>query len=502
MKTEAFNKPQRQSVMGVVLIFFITLYKILRGFWIVGVYFLLSSPSGTTLLYVGLGFAVLAVLILCYSYLYFRNFLFHINYATEEFILQKGVFSTKNLAIPFDKIQQVYLRRSLLQRVIGVYSVVVDTAGSKEDEVNINAVSEEDANHLSAILIKMKNEETAVSEEEASEVSESRKQLWKHELDIPTLLKIGISTNYIRGLALVLAFFTTIYNEFNSFFRNYSEELSEYYERFPSPENSVTFFLILFILLLIISVFITVFEVFIKYFGLKLTQTTESLELEMGLNTNTKVSLQPRRVQLMQVITNPVQRRFNLYEARIALASSENALQKKKIKIPGLKESTVGKVKSFLYGEHPSNFEQSFRPHKLMLYRRIMIALIPIVLSLIILFFVEYISFTLWAILAVFYIIIGIVYQVYLFRSLKLIFTNDFLQKKRGVWNKIENTFEIYKMQGVTVKQPFWYRRRNLVNLYFHTAGGDISFKAVTKEIIPYVNYLLYKAEASRKGWM
>src|SRR5690606_21016987 len=139
-----------------------------------------------------------------------------------------------------------------------------------------------------------------------------------------------------------------------------------YYEAVPEIENSVGFFVILLILLLLVSIVITMIEVYVKYFGLKLTQTRDNLELEMGLKTNTKVSLQPRRVQLMQIVTNPVQQWMNLYEARIALASSENALQKKKIKIPGLGTEELLKVQSFLYGNIGGSFREVFRPHRIM----------------------------------------------------------------------------------------------------------------------------------------
>lgn len=470
-----------------------------------GVYFLLSNPSSVTILLVVLGLAVLGILVLGYSWVYYRKFLFHIDYKSEEFVLQKGVFSTEDIAIPFDKIQQVYLKRSLLQRLINVYSLVIETAGSKGDEVNIKAVSHEDANRLSSILIKAKKEKTsqAVEGEITTEAeNEEPAKIWTHKLDVATLLKIGISSNYIRGLALVIAFFTTIYNELNSFFKDYAEEMSEYYEQVPDPTESIGFFIVLIIFLILISIIITVLEVFFKYYGLKLTQTRESLELEMGLKTNTKVSLQPRRVQLMQVITNPVQRSFNLYEARIALASSENALLKKKIHIPGLARDTVAKVESFLYGDATTNFQETFRPHKLMLIRRIVVVLIPVAISLLVLFYIPYVSFNLWAIFAFIFIVLGITYQYVRFKSLILVFTDDFLQKKQGVWSRREERFEVFKMQSVTVKQPFWYKRRNLVNVVFHTAGGDVSFKAVNKGILVYINYILYKVESTHRKWM
>ncbi|UJH91263.1 PH domain-containing protein [Antarcticibacterium sp. 1MA-6-2] len=506
MTPKAFSTPQRQSVLGVALIFSTTLYRFLRGFWVLGVYFLLSDPSASTILYVTLGILALGIIVLVYSWLYFRKFLFHIDYHKEEFVLQKGVLSTEDLAIPFDKIQQVYLKRSILQRIINVYSVVIETAGSKEDEVNIKALSGSDANLLTNILIKAKREAAPVSEDDQIPASsgqmQEKRELWIHKLDVLTLLKIGLSTNYVRGLALVLAFFATIYNELNSVFRDYKDEFTEYYERVPNLSGSVSVIVIVFVLLLIVSILITVLEVFIKYYGLKLVQTPQSLELEMGLKTNTKVSLQPRRVQLMQIVTNPVQKRFDLYEARIALASSENTLQKKKIKIPGLGKDTVGKVESYLYGNFETNFEQKFRPHRLMLIRRLFIVFIPVLISYLVLLRIPYIEFNIWAILAACFIVLGVIYQILSYRSQQLIFTEEFLQKKQGVWNKKEELFEVFKMQSVTVKQPFWYRRRNLINVMFHTAGGDVSFRAVNRDILTYINYVLYKAESTGRKWM
>lgn len=502
MENKAFAIPQRQSIAGVALIFFTTLFKFLRGFWVIGVYLILKTPTGPTAFYILLGLIVTATVVLIYSYLYYRNFLFHIDYDREEFILQKGVISTENVAIPFDKIQQVYFKRTILERLINVYSVVLDTAGSKNDEVSIKAISKEDADLLSSILTKVKGQNIE-KEEVTEEVGEAASSdTWTHKLDVITLLKIGISTNYIRGLAIVLAFFTTLYNELSSFFEDYEEQMGEYYEMVPQPTDSLGFFLILFILLLLVSIVITVFEVFIKYYGLKLIQTRQSLELEMGLKTNTKVAIQPRRVQLMQIITNPVQKRFNLHEIRVALASSEDELGKNRIKIPGLGKEELIKVRSFLFGDDKSNFVQKFHPHRLMLLRRYLIVLFPVIISFILLLWFDYMDPTLWLIAALMFTIIGIIYQYKRYHSLELIFSDEFLQKKQGVWNFRSENFEIFKMQAVTVKQPFWYKRRNLVNLKFHTAGGDVTFKAVNKDVLPYINYLLYKVESSDKRWM
>lgn len=503
MNPEAYSTTQRQSIAGVILIFISSLYKLFRMFWALGAYLLISGPSQTTLIYTALGLLALLVLTLIYSYLYYRRFIFHIDYERKEFVLEKGIFSTENTAIPFDKIQQVYFKRSILQRLIKVYSLVIDTAGSNQKEVEIKAISREDANRLSEILLKAKTEKQQVEEETI--VQEESEEVWTHRVGVLTLLKIGISTNYLRGLSLILAFVMTIYNRINTYFKDRIEDVEGYFTQFSGFMQSIWFLAMLLVLLLLLSIGITMIEVFIKYYGLKIQQNKEKIEVEMGLKTNTKVSLQPRRLQLMRINTNPVQKRFNLYEAQISLSSSENELQKNKIKIPGLGKEIVQKIKYFLYPESStSSFSTTFSPDNLLLFRKISLAMLPVLLFLALWYYSDLIKLELWAVLVLagLYIIGAVILQILAFKARKLIVTEEFLQKKTGFWNKTEETLELFKIQSVSVNQPIWYRRKNLVNVVFHTAGGDLKFYAVTIDILPYVNYVLYKAEATSKNWM
>ncbi|PRX40515.1 PH domain-containing protein [Salegentibacter salegens] len=506
MNPEAYSNAQRQSIAGILLIFISSLYKLFRTFWAVGAYLLVSGPSRNTLIYIGLGLLFIGILTFIYSYLYYRKFVFYIDYKREEFVLEKGIFSTENTAIPFDKIQQVYFKRSILQRIIKVYSLIIDTAGSNLKEVEIKAISGEDANKLSKILLKAKAKNTEENSiEESLETEDNNEVFWTHKVGFLTLLKIGISTNYLRGLSLVFAFVMTIYNRVNTYFKDRVEDVEVYFDQFSGVLQSIGFLALLFVLLLLLSISITIIEVFIKYYGLTIQQNKDKMEVEMGLKTNTKVSLQPRRLQLMRIKTNPVQKRFNLYEAQISLSSSENELQKNKIKIPGLGKEIVKKIKYFLYPESSkSSFSTTFRPDKLLLFRKISLAVLPVLIFLALWYFTDFIRLKLWAVLAVasLYMLAALSLQILAFRARKLIITEEFLQKKTGFWNKTEETLELFKIQSISVKQPIWYKRKNLVNVVFHTAGGDLNFYAVNRDILQYVNYVLYKAEVSSKNWM
>lgn len=507
MNPEAYSTAQRQSIAGVLLIFVSSLYKLFRMFWAAGAYLLVSGPSRTTLIYTAFGLLLVGILTLLHSYLYYRKFIFYIDYKREEFVLEKGIFSTENTAIPFDKIQQVYFKRSILQRIIKVYSLVIDTAGSNQKEVEIKAVSEDVANKLSKILLKAKAEKTEVDplKNEALTSDDNGEVFWTHKVGFLTLLKIGISTNYLRGLSLVFAFVMTLYNRVNTYFKDRMEDVEVYFDQFSGVLQSIGYLTVLFVLLLLLSISITIIEVFIKYYGLKIQQNKDKMEVEMGLKTNTKVSLQPRRLQLMRIKTNPVQKRFNLYEAQISLSSSENELQKNKIKIPGLGKEIVERIKYFLYPESSrSSFRSIFRPDRLLLFRKILLALFPVIVFLAFWYFTAIINLRLEAVLAIsiIYTTGALTLQILAFQARKLIITEEFLQKKTGFWNQTEETLELFKIQSISVKQPIWYRRKNLVNVVFHTAGGDLRFSAVNIDILQYVNYVLYKAEVNSKHWM
>lgn len=505
MTPNSFSKPQRQSKVGVLLIFLTTIYKIVREFWAVGAY-LLFTTSGKKVGYLGMGLLLLVVLALVYSYIYYQRFVFHIDYEKAVFVLKKGVFSSEDTEIPFDKIQQVDIQQSILQRFINVHSLVIDTAGGKEKEVTIKAISKSDANQLSSILMREKGSRPEGHElnpdvpEETAERKE--KILWRYTMKVSTLLKIGISSNYLRGLVLIAAFFATIYQELSRWSKEYSGTFDTYMSNLPDPTETIPGLLLVVVLVLLGSILITVIEVFVKYFNLKLQGTSTSLQLEMGLKNNKRITLQPRRVQLLRTSTNPVQKKLDLYEMKISLASSENSFGKSKIKIPGLGRTLVSKVNDFLYTKEKPGFGKTFKPHIVLFFRKLTGSVIPISAIFYILFLLFGLNFLWMFVLACIFSSGMGIYQFFLFKSLRLHISEEFIVKKHGFWNRVEGRLETFKIQAVTIKEPYFYQKRDLVNIVFHTAGGDVSFSAVHRNILPFINFALYKIESSDKNWM
>ncbi|MCU4740489.1 PH domain-containing protein [Halobacteria archaeon AArc-m2/3/4] len=66
----------------------------------------------------------------------------------DTFDLSSGVFSRRSREIPFRRIQNVDVRQGLVQQLLGVAVVTIETAGGGDTEAQLNFVSEDEANRL------------------------------------------------------------------------------------------------------------------------------------------------------------------------------------------------------------------------------------------------------------------------------------------------------------------------------------------------------------------
>ncbi len=94
------------------------------------------SSSGTRNLVIGIGIVVLFVIIvgltILGSVLSYRNLFYELG--KEEFNLYSGVISKHRLHVPYQRIQSVNQKATLVQRIIGVCTVSIDTAGGASNK--------------------------------------------------------------------------------------------------------------------------------------------------------------------------------------------------------------------------------------------------------------------------------------------------------------------------------------------------------------------------------
>lgn len=501
-KTRIFDKPQRQSAIGIIIMFADSLQKFLRASWAPLAIMIYRVPSDA-ILYVILGVIVILLFIGFIAYLQYRNFTFFLDEDKQEFVIHSGILSKKRLSIGLDKIQQVNINQNIIQKLIRVYSLDVDTAGGGGKEVSIRAIDHYSAQILKARLLEREIESS--ENDSTSEVSEEhQKPIIK--ISLASLLKVGITSNYGRSLGILMAFFFTVYDNLRDFVENemLSEEQIEQYIIKGATLGLMTVFVILFVLTFLITLIRTV----ISYFDLEIVKERNSLLISYGLFAKKNTLLVPRKAQIVSYSQNFFQQRMNVLKMKIKQASSQEVQQEGKknessvIEIPGASTIDRDNILKVLYNKTVEK-GKIFNPNYRYVFRGVYFGLvIPVTIVLILGFFVKEEIKMYFPFVGLYVLIVGLL--IYFgFRNYRLFVNPDFIIKKRGAWDVEHQIIEPYKIQGITTKQYFWHKRSDVGHIILHTAGGDVSFRfAKFSEISKQINYWLYQVESSDKHWM
>jgi len=214
-----------------------------------------------------------------FSYLQYHYFTFHIDEETEEFVIQKGVFNKTRITIQLHKIQQVNINQSLIQKLVIVHKLEIDTAGSDKKEASISAISHELALALKERLIVLSKTSNETTSEEISETEEKQAFI---TIGILSLLKIGVTSNYVRSFALILVFFSTILENVSKITGDEvldENQVTNYLDSLPIITSIVLVFGVFFTLILTVNLVRTV----IKYFNFTIQKSRNSVSLHYGL---------------------------------------------------------------------------------------------------------------------------------------------------------------------------------------------------------------------------
>ncbi|HEX8269840.1 MAG TPA: PH domain-containing protein [Flavobacterium sp.] len=493
-----FNQPQRQSQIGILVMFFHTLQQYARALWPVLLIWAFKFDQ-VNKLWLVVGTLVAIVLIAVVAYLQYRNFNFYIDRDREEFVINEGIFNKTNTVIQLRKIQQVNITQSLLQRLINVYALDVDTAGSNKKEGKIKAISHNLALALKGRLLENNTVDDVIEEDEAAAVVSEEKPFMT--ISFPSLLKVGITSNYIRSLGLILAFFATIYENVNSY-ANYAEydrnQLDSYFERDLAAKS----ILFLIVLLLVAILVINIIRVVVRYYNYTITRQSGSLLLSFGLLNTKSTIVKPEKVQITSVSRNYFQKKMNILELKIKQATSgEKEERKSAIEIPGCSEREKDAILMLLFNSVPKRGEMLTPNFRKLAFSVFLIIIVPLsIFSLV--GYNEPEVLEVAYLVPLYVIFVGLVLY-FSFRNYRLFINEDFIIRQSGAWDITNEIIEPGKIQAITTSQLFWHKRLDIGTLIIHTAGGNVEFQLGNyTKIRQYVNLWLYKLETSDSNWM
>ncbi|NUY79807.1 PH domain-containing protein [Flavobacterium sp. MAH-1] len=443
--------------------------------------------------------AIFLVIAIVVGWLRYRNFTFWIDEENEEFVITEGILNKSKTVIQLGKIQQVNIGQSLLQRIIGVYALDVDTAGSNKKEGKIRAISHGLALALKERLLENSGKiKSDVSNPEASETLDASEKPFIN-ISFFSLFKYGITSNYLRTLGVILAFFATVYENVHRFMESSKYEAN--IDNYVGESLALKTGMILVGMLLLAILVINVLRVIIRYYGFRIARQKGSLLLSFGLINTKSTIIKPEKVQITTVSQNYFQKKLDILELRIRQATGgEEEKKRSAIEIPGCDARERDSILKLLFKSIPEKGVM-LQPN----YRKLVFS---IFLSIVLPLGIAYMAipsdvlsdflwvFPLWTILRGLMLYFG-------FRNYRLFIHDKFIIKQSGAWDIANQIIEPEKIQALSVSQLFWHKSADIGYLTIYTAGGNLSFQLGDYTVIKgYVNKWLYEMETSDSNWM
>lgn len=496
-----FNQPQRQSKIGVLVLFFDSLYKFGKAFLPIIFIFLIKADFSNKLFVFAVIFGLIIITAII-AYLKYLNFTFYIDEENDEFIVNEGVINKTKTTIQLNKIQQVNIHQTLIHRIIGIYALNVDTAGSDKKEGNIKAISHSLALALKSKLLDNEVKKVINSDEDVFQTTENSLSTSFLKINLISLLKIGITSNYVKSIGLILTFFFTILENLKNIGKEDvidEDKIEKVINSYPIVYGTLIAILLLFTVVFIINIGRTL----IKYFNYSIAKQKGSLLLSYGLINTESTILKPEKVQIVNISRNFFQRKLNVLEIKIKQAVSDEKKQSKsQIEIPGCNTVERDEILKLIFKELPQKGAM-MQPN----FRKLVFAIfLTIVLPLSGFFiFGNYINSDVlnYSHFALIYTVFLLVIHFFGFRNYRLFVNENHIIKQSGAWDIDNEIIEIGKIQALTTSQLFWHKNLNIGSLTMHTAGGNITFHlGEFDKIKEYVNLWLYKIETSDSNWM
>ncbi len=493
-----FQEPQRQSKIGILIMFTDTIQKTARAFWPLLVVYLFKLES-INKLYIALIAIAIFALMAVVAYLKYLNFRFYVDVEQEEFVVTHGILNKTKTVIQLSKIQQVNITQNLLQRIINVYTLDADTAGAAGSEVKIKALSHNAATMLKTQLLNFQSTK-AVDTDSNEEVNSPQETFMK--IGFMSLFKVGITSNYLKTISLLLAFGITIYDNIIKFAQN--EVLDEQQiDNYLNQNIGLQLTLVLGTIGVLLILVINVVTILLKYFNFTIVKENNSLLLSYGLLKTKSTLLKPQRVQIASISQNFFQRKMNLFQIKIRQALGGNAENSKSIlEIPGCDRAESEAIMRMLFDtaeEHPVELKANWRKLAFTLF--IFIG-IPAV-SYSIFFFNANENINNFGIIIPLYIFTVLLISYFSFKNYQLHVGPETIIKQSGAWDVQKERVSIEKIQAITTSQRFWHKSIDIGNVTIHTAAGNISFMLANYTVLQRsVNRWIYQIETSDSNWM
>ena len=493
---QKFSVEQKQSKVGMVVIFFDKFISIVKNY---AIFLIIPMWKDFDLILLIILILLIALFTAALTVIEFKYFTFQFDFNKNDFIVKKGFLKKTKLSVPLNKIQQINLNQNFIHKFLNLYEIQMDTAGSDSKEVSIKAVKEDIAFEIKDFTDFLKEKNIDIDLEKSNE----SKSL---EIDFYTLIKTGLTSRYFQTLGFIIALFFGALEYLDALGINFIPSFSS----FIKNGNFGFIAILVYIILIFLAVFTTnLISTIIKFYKFSASKTNNNLSVSYGLISTKTILMNPNKVQVFSFTQNWIQKKIDLCNIVIYQASSnmnissDKSKEGSKVNIPGANSSDKKTIFEFIYKSFDVN-EFIIKPNiRKFSVNFFLIGVIPSILFFGINHFFELLSSLNYIMIQTIYLAVILFVSYRLYKNNIMSISKNFIKVRSGFWDITTKIIEIHKIQSIVIDQEIWYKKLNLANLTLCTAGGMIRFSYMDYFILRKItDNFLFKVEVSNKSWM
>jgi len=258
--------------------------------------FSLREPNIGSLTIISVTVGALMALSFLWSYLTWKNYSYWIDEDTLR--IKQGVLRKQNRRIPKKRIQNVDIKRNIVQRALGISQVKLETAGGGETEATLSYLEFEDAQRLRRQLRQREKQEGSIENENDEPI---------YKISDKELALLSLTSIDLRQALGIIVLFGIV----PSFFGGYLEE---------AEISLMVGTSIILVTLTILTFFSSIVSTFLQYWGFKLYKKENSLEYERGLLNRSEGSIPLNKIQRVTMEENVLKRMIGYSSLKIDTA--------------------------------------------------------------------------------------------------------------------------------------------------------------------------------------
>lgn len=452
----------------------------------------------------------------------------------DRILIRQGVLQKTALDLPFDRVQGINVERSLIDRVLGLVTVSLDTAGSVAAEGQLPSVKTELADWLRTRVgagLPARSVDAARGDDERSAdpvTSATARRMGAPDevvlkLTAGDIVRIGLANRNIVFAAAFLGLFSELMQFNEGALESAMESAMESAEAtFRAADEIVRTLLVAGFALagLIVVLAVVIGGAFLRYHDFTLWREGTAFRSRAGLLTQKEVVVETAKIQqltLSQHILMRLFRGFRLRALPAALLAGEGSegtgiSMAELLEVPFLRDPKAEELRSSVFGREGRSLTLLPRDNRFVRvsphYIRALALRISAVSALIG-------AFVLLSVGRAGLAVSGGVLIWWLasmppaallawqrWRHQAFLHDDDGLASRSGFFGRRVDAFLFRKAQGVSVRQSPLQRRKGLATLQVQLACGQVA--------VPYVDHglacrlrdhILHRVESSRRRW-